>query len=171
MNIILRSLMLALLLVVAGLWPATLQAQTSITRTTLSQAISAGQGQPSSIDIVVASATGIQVNGILWIEGSIYRVQAVNGTTITVINQWAPASHLTSAGVYVVPVGAQYTVDPTGSCIRGTGGAFPLYSPYTIHFNVANGNMATCRGVEGSRTWVLTRFIVPQASADPPQTP
>lgn len=169
MKTTMRRLILTLALSMA--LPALGQAQTAITRTTLSEAITAGQGQPTSINIVVASATGMAVNGILWIEGSIYRIQAVSGTTITVINTFGPASHLTSAGVYVVPVGAQYTNDPTGSCVRGTGGQFPLYSPYTIHFNVANGNMATCRGALGSRTWVLTRFVVPQASSDPPQTP
>lgn len=174
MHTTMRRLILTGLLVILAL-PGLAQAQTAITRTTLSAAITAAQGQPTSINITVASATGISVGSVLWIEGSVYRVTAVSGTTITVINQWYPASHLSSAGVYVVPLGAQYTVDPTGSCIRGSTGAFPIYSPYALHFNVTNGTIAHCRAVAltapTAGVWVLTRFVVPVASTDPPQTP
>ena len=167
-----RSFILTLALCVA--LPGVLQAQTAITRTTLSVAITAAQGTPTSQSITVASATGISVGSVLWIEGSVYRITAISGTTITVINQWYPASHLSSAGVYVVPLGAQYTTDPTGSCVRGSG-AFPLYSPYALHFNVTNGTIAHCRAVAltapTAGVWVLTRFVVPVASTDPPQTP
>lgn len=165
-----RTLLALFALIVV--WAGPLQAQTAITSTTLSAAITAGQGGPSTQQITVSSATGMSVGSVLWIEGSIYRITAISSTTITVITQYAPASHLTSAVVYVVPLQAQISYDPTGSCIRGTAGAFPMYSPYTLMFNTENGHIARCAGATlGSRTWVITAFAAPVSSANPPTTP
>lgn len=144
-------------------------AQTATTATTLSTAIT--NASPTSIVINVSSATGMAANGILWIEGSVYRITSVSGTAITVINTYAPATHLTSAVVYVVQAGQQFALDPTGSCIRGTAGQFPAYSPYTLMFNTSNGHIAACRGALGSRTWFLTTFNQFNPSANPPVTP
>lgn len=156
---------LLLLLATSG----TAFAQTAITSTTLSTAIT--NASPTSIVINVGSATGMSVGGILWIEGSVYRITAVNSTAITVINTYFPATHLTSAVVYVVPLGAQYKVQPTGSCIRGTAGQFPAYSPYTLMFNPSDGTIAMCRGAVGSRTWLIGTFNQYNPTANPPVTP
>lgn len=144
-------------------------AQTAITSTTLSAAIT--NPSPTTKTITVASATGISVGSILYIEGEVFRVTAVNGTTLTVLTQYRPATHLTSAVVFVVPVGAQYSLDPVGSCVRGGTGQFPANSPYTLMFNLTNGNIASCRGALGSRTWTLTNPYAVQLSSNPPATP
>lgn len=145
-------------------------AQTSITTTTLAAAMT--QPTVGRQVITVNSATGITANTtFLFIDGSFYQVNAVSGTSITVTNTQRPSTHLTSATVYVVPTGAQISLDPVGSCIRGTAGSFPQYSPFTLMFNTTTGNIAVCRGALGSRTWqVLSPYAV-QLSADPPQTP
>lgn len=160
----------ALLLALLCLAPAA-QAQTAITATTLNGAMVVGQGSPTTQTVTVTSATGMAVNGILWIEGSVYRITAVSGTSITILNTYAPASHLTLAVVYVVPVAAQIGLDPTGSCIRGTAGLFPFYSPFTLMFNTSNGHIAICRGNLGSRTWAIVSFNQVQPTANPPTTP
>lgn len=157
--------LIPLLLVMAA--PA--MAQTSITTTTLSAAITSPA--PTSKSITVASATGISVGTILYIDGEVFRVTAVSGTTLTVLTQNRPATHLTSATVYVVPVGAQIGLNPVGSCIRGTAGAFPAYSPYTLMFNLADGSVWRCAGTLGSRAWVGTSPYAVQMSGNPAQTP
>lgn len=145
-------------------------AQTATTATTLSLAITNASG--ASQVITVASATGMSANGILWIEGSVYRITAVSGTSITVINTFFPATHLTSAVVYVVQVGQQYNgPEPTGSCLRSTAGGFPAYSPYTLMFNPSTGSIAMCRGNLGSRTWFIVTFNRFNPTANPPVTP
>lgn len=161
--------LIALLLFVAASGSAF--AQTAITQTTLSVAITGNPVSGASQVITVSSATGMAANGILWIEGSIYRISSVSGTSITVINTYLPATHLTSAVVYVVPVGAQMGINPTGSCIRGTAGTFPAYSPYTLMFNTSDGSIAMCRGGVGSRTWLLGTFNKYNPTANPPTTP
>lgn len=161
------TILLALLLALFAGSPAF--AQTSITTTTLSAAITSPS--PTTKVIAVGSATGIAANGILFIDGEVFRVTAVSGTNITVLTQARPATHLTSATVYVVPVGAQIGLNPVGSCIRGTAGAFPAYSPFSLMFNLTTGEIATCRGNLGSRAWQITSPYATQISAAPPQTP
>ena len=148
---------------------ASASAQTATTATTITEPMTSVSG--ASQVITVGSATGMAVNGILWIEGSIYRITAVSGTSITVINTYAPATHLTSAVVYVVQAGQQIGLDPTGSCLRSTAGGPPVYSPFTLMFNTSNGHIAACRGNAGSRTWFITTFNTFNPSANPPVTP
>lgn len=146
-------------------------AQTSITTTTNSVAITnTGVGQ---FTITVASTAGMAANGILYIDGSVYRVVSVNSaTSVTVISQYFPATHLVTSTVYLVPVGAQMGKNPVGSCIRGTGGQFPLYSPYTLMFNLSTGDVGRCWGAVGSRRWIISNpYAVGAPSNDPPQTP
>lgn len=160
------ALVLALLV---GSAPAT--AQTAIATTTISAAIT--QAAPQQFNITVASATGIAAGGILWIDGSVYRVASTyaSGTTVPVITTYRPATHLTSAVVFLIPLGAQMGQNPVGSCLRSTAGAFPAYSPYALMFNLAQGVVAMCRGTVGSRTWFLTSPYWPVVSSNPPQTP
>lgn len=158
-------------LLVALMVPSRALAQTSITTTTLSAAITA-PAVVGNFTITVASATGMSAGTILYIDGSVYRVVSVSGTTITVTNTFMPATHLTSATVYIVPLAAQIGRNPVGSCLRSTAGQFPAYSPYALMFNLTTGDVAACRGGLGSRTWVITNpYSVGAPSNNPPQTP
>ena len=159
---ILVALLLALALPAA--------AQTSITTTTLTNAISAPiVGRQV---IVVAANTGMAVGSTyLYIDGANYQIDAINGTSITVTNSARPSTHLASAKVYVVPIDAQVGLDPIGSCIRSTAGRPPQYSPYTLMFNPNTGSVSYCSGALGSRKWVNTSPYAVQPSSDPPVTP
>lgn len=161
-----RLITIGALLLTLGAVPVA--AQTSITSTTLAAAVT--DPAPTAKNISVTSATGMVANGILYIDGAVYQILSVNGTTIRVINQERPATHLTSAVVYVVPVAAQIGLNPVGSCIRGSG-QVPQYSPYTLMFNLSTGDIASCRGGLGSRAWVITNPYQVQLSSNPPQTP
>lgn len=168
-----KNLTIALTLLLAVLVaPFTASAQTSITTTTLTNAITT---LATRQNIVVNSATGIVASStFLYIDGSVYQVNAVSGTTITVTNTFAPYTHNASVTVYVVPIAAQISRDPVGSCLRSTAGPFPQYSPFTLMFNTQNGNVAACRGASGSRVWVITNPYCNAGtgcSGNPPQTP
>lgn len=160
---------LILILALLTVWVLPAQAQTAITTTTITEPVTTAS--PTSITLTVAATTGMTVNGILWLDGSVYRIRAINGLNVQVINQYRPSTHLDNATVWVVPVGAQVGLDPVGSCIRGTAGTFPAYSPYTLMFNLQNGNMWGCRGALGSRVWGGTNQYQPVPSNVPPQTP
>ena len=54
-------------------------AQTSITRTTLSSAVTA-----TATSVIVASATGLAANSFLYIDGELMQIQSVSSTTATV---------------------------------------------------------------------------------------
>lgn len=166
-----KKLTILLALLVALIAVPSAQAQTAITTTTLTNAITnTGMGQ---FNIVVGSATGMAANGILYIDGSVYQIRAVSGTTITVINTVRPASHNSSVTIYVVPLGAQIGLDPVGSCLRSTAGAFPVYSPYTLMFNTTNGDVAACRLISGKLQWVITNPYCNAGtgcSGNPPQS-
>lgn len=161
---ILLALLLALIL------PVAVSAQTAITTFTLSAAVT--NPAPTTVTLTVSSATGMSVGSVLYVDGSVYRITAISGTTITVTTAFRPATHLTSAAGFIVPLAAQIGIDPVGSCLRSTAGRFPAYSPYTLMFNLSNGNIAMCQGAVGSRTWVIVNpYGVGAKSANPPQTP
>lgn len=157
-----RILITIALLVLAA---APASAQTAITQTALASAITSPA--PTTKTFSVDSATGITVGSILYIEGEVFRVTAVSGTSITALTQYRPATHLVDARVWVVPVTAQISLNPIGSCIRGTAGTFPQYSPYTVMFNLTTGDVATCNGAAGSQTWTVTNPFAVQFSAAP----
>lgn len=168
-----KTLTILCALLAVLLAPFTASAQTSITTTTLTNAIT--QPNTGRQNIVVGSATGITAGAtFLYIDGSVYTVNAVSGTTVTVTNTYQPATHNASVTVYIVPLAAQLGRDPVGSCIRGTAGTAPQYSPFTLMFNTQNGNVARC-GVSGTTyTWRITNPYCNAAgscSATPPQTP
>lgn len=162
-----RFLIFAALLI-AFLIGSPVSAQTSITTTTLSGAMTTLATRQT---IVVSSATGMAVGStVLYIDGSVYQINAISGTTITITNTFRPTTHLTSATVYVVPIAAQMSVNPVGSCIRG-GGTFPAYSPYTLMFNLTTGDIAACAGLINARKWVITNPYAVQYSTTPSQSP
>ena len=166
-----RSLLiLALVLIGVGLWPSSVQAQTSITTFTITEPVtSPAVGQ---VTLTVSANTGMAVNGVLYVDGTVYRVTSISGTSVGVISIYQPATHLDNAQGFVVPVAAQVGLNPKGSCIRSTAGPVPQYSPYTLMFNLTTGDISYCAGGLGSRTWVTVNpYGVGAKSANPPQTP
>ena len=144
-------------------------AQTAITTTTITEPVTSPV--VGAITLTVAATTGMAANGTLYVDGSVYRILSIDGLNVRVIQQRQPATHNDNAKVWVVPAGAQIGLNPVGSCIRSTAGAFPAYSPFTIMFNLSTGDMATCRGTLGSRTWYITNPYGYFPSPDPPVTP
>jgi hypothetical protein len=124
----LRSL--PLLLVAAAL---PLCAQTPLTQTTLSAAITSGQTQ-----ITVASATGVTATStLLFVDKEALFVEAANGTVLTVqrgASGTRASQHVSGAGVLLGPPNAFVSVDPQGQCTAGSG-VFQ-YKPVV---NVTNG--------------------------------
>lgn len=162
-----RIFILLALLLAAALPVA---AQTAITTTTLTNAISAPiVGRQV---IVVGSASGMVVGStFLYIGGATYQIDVISGLNITVTNSARPSTHLASATVYVVPIDAQVGLDPIGSCIRSTAGRPPQYANYTLIFNPNTGTVSYCGGALGSRRWVNTSPYAVQFSTTPPITP
>lgn len=88
-----------LTLVVALSMVAPAWAQTYLTTTTLSAAVS-GDVVPGQT-IRVASATDIEVNGSLYIDHELFGVVAVSGTTITTSRTQRPGAHVSGSRVIV----------------------------------------------------------------------
>jgi len=128
-------------------------AQTALTQTTLSAAISATQTRFS-----VASATGISGPSggfpgtqLYVLEpgatvGEVMAVNAVSGTTLTVIRgyQNRATAHPSGAIVVIVPSDGLASTDPRGSCSASSW-------PYTPYINATNGYMWVCSTL--TNTW------------------
>lgn len=102
-------------------------AQTILTNTTLSAALTTTNGK----FITVASATGITApvtsdptkQTFLWVDKELMEVQAVSGTTITVLrgaHGTGASTHANAAFVFVIPAfkATFFGVLPNGSCTR-----------------------------------------------------
>lgn len=74
-----RSLLIAALFAVSVL-VVPMRAQTTVSSTTLDEAVSS----PSQLFVIVASATGIEVNDFLFVDHEIMRVTSISGTRINV---------------------------------------------------------------------------------------
>lgn len=122
-----------------GLFPLTpaAAAQTILTNTTLSAAVSDGFAKT----VVVASATGINAPSssdytkptYLFVDRELMEVQAVNSTTITVtrgVSSTFAAAHASGALVFVVPEYLSYNMAaiPQGSCTRSSEPVLPRIS-------------------------------------------
>lgn len=153
MNTILhRSLRLAAVLVTAVLLTsAPVFAQTSLTTTTLSAAITDTTGT----GVQVASATGITAPGTganlvyIYVDWELMQVRTVTSTTLTVLrgsNGTRAMLHAANSVVYVVPPLALTTVDQGGVCIA----ANQLYLPI---INVRNGNVWNCAATSSGAIW------------------
>lgn len=116
-------------------------AQTELTQTTLSAAVTDTSGQT----VRVASATGIAVNSTgLWVDHEYMPVVAISGTTITVQRGGFGTranTHASGAKVWVSVAGSAISYDPNGSCTAGQG--LDRYEPL---INTVNGNMWRCGG-------------------------
>lgn len=141
-------------------------AQTGIDDTTLAAAVNATQNF-----ITVNSATGFAANQLIYVDAEFMVVGSSysSGTTIPVIRTNNPSGHLSSAQVYVVPVGARVGARLVGSCVRG---GTAQGEQYTLVFNINNADIGACRGTLGSRTWRWTNAYDPGTpSAAPAETP
>lgn len=151
----LRTALTLLLVLILGI--GALQAQTVLSNTTLSVAIT-GFPDAAGNTVRVASATGITANttGLFVVTtGEYMPVTAVSGTTLTVVRggdgtrAWPAA---TSAVVLVVPAAATVQFNPVGPCTRGSGLA--RYQPV---INTRTGDVSICR-LAG--TWATTNATV-----------
>lgn len=150
-------------LIVALLGAVPVSAQTYLTSTTNSAAISA-----SATTFVVASASGIAAGGALYINREYMTVRAVSGTTITVTRGQAGTvanSHGASQTVIIIPAAAIPTVvaqvEPAGTA--GMGACDITAFQYQPIINVANGNVWLCRytgATQSFRRWAATNEVL-----------
>ncbi len=144
-----RVLFIALLVVCCA------HAQTALTSTTLSSAVTQG-----ATSIVVASATGISAPSataggtMLYVmdlgqaAGEVLRVNSVSGTTIGVRrgnNGTQQVAHASGALVIIGNANQFFSYDPSGSCTASA-------TTVTPWINVSNGRQWLCSTVTG--TWV-----------------
>lgn len=124
---------IALLLAIALAAP--LAAQTSMSSTTLSAAVTATANR-----VIVASATGITARSagaattLLYVDQELMEVVSVSGTRITVIRgsvSTPVTSHNSGATVYHGPPGSFANSDPSGSCTSTLIGYTPRIVPST----------------------------------------
>lgn len=149
-----RSLILAVILLVLPSWAA---AQALVTRTTLSNAITATQ-----TTFAVASATDFAAGAYLWVDREVMVVRSVSSTNITVTRGQmgtVAAAHAASETIFVstaTTVSAWHVAgDPDygATCTRGTGQASVL--PW---FNAATGVVWSCQTTtwNGTNTALIT---------------
>lgn len=142
--------------------PAWSQAQTTITTTTITEAVTS---TATSKTFVVNSATGISAGVSLLIDNDVCRVAASysTGTSIPVLCTARPTTHNDNAAVLIFPQAATRTRAPTGSCTRGSGDA-----NYAVVLVGGTGQTATCR----NSTWYVTSANGEGGtrSGNPPQT-
>jgi len=143
--------LLAALALVAGL-PFTVQAQTTVTQTTLSAALSApAQGAPNNL-VSLASATGVvaptatSVGTELFVDQEAMLVLSISGTLATVqrgYDNTIAVAHPNSQIVYVGPTSGAFatpfvfTDPPIGSCTLGN-------ESYSLRINVRTGKIFQC---------------------------
>lgn len=132
------------------------EAQTALTQTTLSSAVTATNAKT----IQVASATGIGAPSLtagtsyqLYIDDEVMDVEAVSGTIITVrrgANGTRARTHASGANVYAEPasLGGFISYPLGGSCPSGTYPATPM-------IDYLDGYIFQCETVNGSAQWVL----------------
>lgn len=135
-------------------------AQTYLTTTTLSQAVTT-QTQRT---FVVASATGIAAGAQLFVDRELVTVESVSGTTITVSRTRAPSTHAVSAVVIICPVAALGTafVPSSGAPRPGTTPALNAI-PYLPIVDTDTGNVWLPRFLTAgspSRVWAATNVVM-----------
>lgn len=123
-------------------------AQTSLTETTVAQAVTASQPF-----VVLTSATGVSPGYGIYIDRELMTVAGdyVSGTRVPVVRRGVVTSHAAGVGVYIAPAPAFVTGDRYGSCTA----ASEAYSPV---INTNNGNIWECNSVV--KKWVNLRDLV-----------
>lgn len=130
------SITLALLIGLAN-FPVPAHAATALTETTLSVAVTVGANQ-----IQVASATSFVVGKYVWVDNEAMEILSIAGTVIGVARgkvATKAAGHVSGKSVLLVPEGAFYSNDVSGSCTAAD-------DDYTPHINTRNGNVFECLG-------------------------
>ena len=136
-------ILLTLALVV---WALPVQAQVTMTTTTLA----ANQSADATV-MTVTSATGFTVGNFVWVDSEQQQITAINGTAITVRrgqNGTAARAHDNTDRIYTGASQHFQTQDPDygADCTRGAGQA--THMPC---INVRTGNFWVCRSE--SSTW------------------
>lgn len=149
-----RSLALPLFLFACATFG--LQAQTALTQTTLSAAITSSQNT-----FKLASVTGITANQTeLYIDLEAMPVYAVSGNYVTVGPRGSygtkAMAHVSGAGVLYGPPAAFIDYDPTGACTAGTG--LFLYAPIV---DVLTGGQWLCSSVLSKVVPGFGNFTIP----------
>lgn len=130
---------------------APVYAQTALTNTTLTAAITAGSQrtiQLASVTGIVAPSPQVGSGSLIYIDNEAMTVSAVSGTLVTVVRGVSGTRatlHASGSGVLLGPGNAFLAYDPHGACTAGTG--LFLYSPIV---NVNTGNQWLCSTVTGT---------------------
>lgn len=149
------ALLVGLLIAASPVW-----AQTALSSTTLSAAIS----DTTSQTMTVTSATGFTAPGtgatlvLALIDKEIVQVRTVSSTTIGILrgmNGTRATPHINAAPVTVGPPSAFYSNIPAGQCQR----TLLTYVPYVVGggpgLGAEVGGMYDCLGVTTAGQWVL----------------
>jgi hypothetical protein len=135
---------LFLFLAVAALFAVPGLSQTAFTTTTTSETLNA-----TETDVTVASASGIAVGDIMYIDKEAMSVVSISGTIIQVRRGQAGSGsddHVSGATVYHEVPGSFISSDLVGTCTAGS--EYPNFTPL---INPRTGNMFTCTNSE----WAL----------------
>jgi hypothetical protein len=158
------NLFTLLMLAILAAVPAS--AQSYLTTTTLSSNITATQ-----TTFGVASATNVQVDGMLYVDHEPMPILAVSGTSVTVMRAQNPAAHASGAQVFVAtralkPLAMQAAIgaNKAGLCststssVRATALAGIAVLPV---IDVDTGNVYDCRrnGPSGSWVWNVINAV------------
>lgn len=133
-------------------------AQTALTTTTLSAAIT----DPAAQTIQVTSATGITAPGTgatlvyLLIDREIMPVRTVSGTNIGVTRQGRATTHINASAVTVIPPLATVPYVPSGQCTRANLLYVPVIASGGAVPSDANGWAFDCLGLTTAGQWVQT---------------
>jgi hypothetical protein len=129
-------------------FPVSSFAQTALSETTLSAAVTSSQNF-----VTVASATGAVAGGGLYVDREYMTIGAgyVSGTRIPVVRAGAAVSHAASMPVYIAPAVAFGNRDYDGSCVAAE-------QDYLPKINVSNGKVWDCNSAV--EKWVDLRELV-----------
>ena len=127
------------------LWPGRGDAQTYLTRTTLTRAVTSSESR-----IFVAAATDLTVGAYAYVDRELMRITAVRGTTADVQRGYAgggaASAHAAGTLVHLGPGAAFASTDATGSCTATAERSLP-------HINTTTGRLWDCEG----GTWLARR--------------
>ena len=141
-------------------------AQTFLTNTTLSSAVSS----TSQDRWVVASATGMEVGGSLYVDQELVTIRAISGTTISVNRFQKPMLHASGAVVFIATKAQAVSNFLTcsaalrsGACSFSTSYANPTaLAGLTLPIvDTDTGDMYNCRrnGTGGTWVWNVTNVV------------
>lgn len=146
---IMRTRFLSFVALLAALvLPVSVSAQTSLSETTLSAAVTASQNF-----ITVASATGAVAGGGIYVDREFMVIGDgyVSGTRIPVQRRGPAVSHGASVPVYIGPAAAFVSSNRDGSCVAAA-------EPYTPVINTVTGDIWECNSAV--EKWVNLRDLV-----------